>query len=820
MVEVRFWEIERKWQKIWEEKGVYEAKDKSNKPKYYVLEMFPYPSGTKLHLGHCFNYLIGDIYARYKKMKGYNVLHPFGFDDLGLPAENSAIKLKRHPKDTVEEAGINYVSQLKSLGISYDWKRLVSTHDEHYYKWDQWIFLKMYEKGLAFTKTSAVNWCPECKTVLANEQVQQGKCWRHKETNVEMKQLKQWYLKITDYAQELLDEIDKLDYPQATKIMQKNWIGKSHGTEIDFEINGEKWPVYTTRADTIYGLTFMVISVQHPRLMDIVTKERKSDVEKFLKKLRSVSEKEIEGLEKEGVFTGSYTINPLTGEKIPIWAGNFVLADYGGGMVIGVPAHDQRDFEFAKKYDLPIKVVISPEMYDLDEKKMSRAYMGSGTLVQSGKFDGMDNREAIDEITKELEKKGVGRKKVVYKLRDWLISRQRYWGTPIPIIYCEKCGVVPDYNLPVKLPYDVQFGEGNPLLTNQEWVNIKCPKCNGKAKRETDTMDTFVNSSWYFLRYCDPHNNKEIFDKKKVNYWCPIDLYVGGAEHACMHLIYYRFYTKFLRDLGLIEFGEPAKKLFHQGMLHGNDGYVMSKSRGNGVFLDSISKDYGIDTVRFFIMSVASPDKDSNWSDFGIEGSLKFIKKIFQKIEDYQEAKLSKRLEHKMNKTIREVTNYIEEIKYNNAIILIRDYFNSLPEKTSKESIIVLLKLLSVFCPHICEELWERIGGKGLICESEWPEFDKKKINEKFDDEDKMIEKLINDIIQVGKIMKEKGVEFNKVFVYVLPLEKQVFEEQIEQIKKRVVSEVVVYSVNDKEKYDPKGWAKKAKVGRPALYFE
>ncbi|HUS50426.1 MAG TPA: leucine--tRNA ligase, partial [Candidatus Paceibacterota bacterium] len=487
---INFKAIEKKWQKKWEKKKIFNVQTNSKKNKFYCLEMFPYPSGSGLHMGHALNYTIGDIYARFKRMNGLNVLYPMGYDAFGLPAENAAIEVKEHPKKYTEDAIQNYIKQQKSLGLSYDWERTIKTCDKEYYKWNQFFFLKFLEKGLVYRKKSPVNWCPKCNTVLANEQVHNGKCWRHSNTDVKIKYLKQWFIKITNYAEELLDSIDNLKWPNRIKIMQKNWIGKSQGTEIDFEVNGEKWPIFTTRPDTIYGVTFMVISIQHLRLMELVIKEKKSEITKFLKKFKSVSEKNIGEFEKKGVFTGSYAINPLTNKKIPIYAGNFVIADYGSGMIMAVPAHDERDFAFAKKYKIPIKVVIKPKQNTKEKKEI---YSGKGFLINSQEFNGISSAEAINKITKHLEKKKIGRKVVQYKLKDWLISRQRYWGTPIPIVYCDKCGIVPidEKDLPVLLPGRVKFGKGNPLETNYNFVSTKCPKCGNKAKRETDTMDTF-----------------------------------------------------------------------------------------------------------------------------------------------------------------------------------------------------------------------------------------------------------------------------------------------------------------------------------------
>jgi leucyl-tRNA synthetase len=538
----------------------------------------------------------------------------------------------------------------------------------------------MLEKGLVYKKKSPVNWCPKCNTVLANEQVHDGKCWRHEDTKVEIKHLEQWYFKITDYAEELADFSKLENWPPMIKKLQKNWIGKSHGTEIEFKINNEPWKIFTTRPDTLMGVTFLVISAQHPRLMEIVTKEQKKEVEGFVKKLSSVSEEEIDKLDKEGVFTGVYAVHPLTGEKVSVWAGNFVLADYGSGMVMAVPAHDQRDFEFAKKYGIKIKQVIEGDI-------SKSAFIGSGKLINSDKFNGLENEEAKKKITEELEKKKLGKSIVNYRLRDWLISRQRYWGTPIPVIECSECGSVPvpEKDLPVKLPENIKFGKGNPLETDEKWINVKCPVCGKSARRVTDTMDTFVNSSWYYLRYCDSKNTKEIFDKKKAGYWCPVDFYIGGKEHACMHLIYIRYYTKFLRDLGLLNFDEPAIRLFNQGMLHGEDGNKMSKSLGNVIDpLDLISK-YGADALRMFVVSVASPDSDFNWSDKAFQGSVKFIKKVYNYFETARVGKSEAVSESKLNKFIKLITADIENLKYNLAVIKLRSLFEGFKEEESRE---------------------------------------------------------------------------------------------------------------------------------------
>ena len=845
-----FKSLESKWQKRWEEKKIFESSHpptqekgkKKSKKKFYVLDMFPYPSGEGLHIGHAFTFSLGDIFARFKRLQGYNVLYPIGYDALGLPAENAAIKAGTHPKKYTKKSMANFMKQQKAMGWSYDWSRVVSSADSDFYKWDQWIFLKMFEKGIAYRKKAAVNWCPKCNTVLANEQVINGCCWRHEKTNVEIKHLEQWFFRITDYAEELLNGLDKIDWPERAKKLQRNWIGTSEGTEIDFEIGGKKWPIFTTRPDTIYGVTFMVVSLQHSRLMELVTKEQEKEVVKFLKKLKSVSEKELQNMEKEGVFTGSYATNPMNGEKIPVWAGNFVLADYGSGMLMAVPAHDQRDFEFAKKYRIKIKQVIK------GGNVKQKAYSGDGGLMNSGNFNGLISREAKEHITLFLKGKKLGKKTIQYKLKDWLISRQRYWGTPIPVVYCDECGIVPvpEKDLPIKLPEKVKFGKGNPLKTNEKFVNAKCPKCGGKARRETDTMDTFVNSSWYYLRYCDPKNDKKIFDFKKTNYWCPIDQYIGGPEHITMHLIYARFYTKFLRDLGLLNFDEPALRYFTQGIVHAADGEKMSKSKGNIIEpLDMINK-FGADTLRLGLVSFASADKNTNWDEKTVAGSHKFLKKVFEYFSDLkfgtpgripQGGKVDAVIESKLNKTIKLVTGNIESFKHNLAVIKIRQLFNSFYEKSiDKKTAESFLKMLHVYCPHITEELWEKIGGKGFISLADWPKVDEKKIDENFEKQEQAVEKLIEDINHIKKITGHHGrtqgghknlqagtpKDFGKkslqgakknpkVYVYVLPKELEIY---------RDVEGIEVYAVNDKSKYDPEGKSKKAKPDKPAIYLE
>jgi leucyl-tRNA synthetase len=763
-----FKSIQDKWQKRWEEAKVFKVKEDPKKPKYYCLEMFPYPSGSGLHMGHAFNYTIGDIYTRFKRMNGFNVLYPMGYDSFGLPAENAAIKAKSHPKIFTEKAISNFIKQQKSLGLSYDWDRMLSTCTPEYYRWNQYFFLKFMEKGLVYRKKAPVNWCPKCQTVLANEQVHDGKCWRHKDTEVEQKSLEQWFIKTTAYAEELLNNIQKLEWPERIKIMQENWIGKSTGVILKFDVIDEKGKkvdeieTFTTRVDTVYGITYLVLAAEHPKVTEWAkgTKYEKP-VKDFIAKVKkeSIIERTAEGKEKNGIFLGKYFINPFTGDRYPLWSADYALPDYGTGAVMAVPTHDQRDFEFAKKYKLPLKLVINANDYDINVEKMSRAFTEDGTMINSGDFNGMSNYDAMESIADLAEEKGWGKRVTNYKLKDWLISRQRYWGTPIPVIHCEKCGFVPvpEKDLPVILPDDIKFGEGNPLETSRSFTDVKCPKCKGPAKRETDTMDTFFDSSWYFLRYCDNKNDKEPFKKEKVKYWLPVDQYIGGAEHACMHLIYARFFTKALRDMGYLAFDEPFKKLFNQGMLHGNDGFVMSKSRGNVVLPEEISEKYGIDTARFFLVSIASPDKDMQWSDDGIEGSSRFIKKFMAYFDTVKIGSSSKKLESKLNKAIKSVTEHIENFRYNLAIIELRALFESLEPEASKDTLEKFLKLLNPFCPHLTEELWEKLGNKPFISLAKWPEFDVSKIDLKAEAAEELIQSTISDIKSVLKLINKES---------------------------------------------------------------
>ncbi|MBI2575689.1 leucine--tRNA ligase [Candidatus Woesearchaeota archaeon] len=783
---VDFNSIEKRWQRKWEDAGIFHVKEDPQKKKFYVLEMYPYPSGSGLHMGHARNYTIGDVFARFKRMNGFNVLYPMGYDSFGLPAENAAIKAKSHPKIFTEEAIKSFVRQQHELGLSYDWSRAITSHSPEYYRWDQWIFLKLMEKGLIYKKKAEVNWCPGCNTVLANEQVHNGKCWRHTSTDVELKHLEQWFIKITDYAEELLTGIESLKgWAEDVKTMQKNWIGRSEGVEIDFTLEGtkEQLTTYTTRPDTIYSVTFIVIAPEHPLVMEMVRgtpheAEAKKVVE-AIKKQTEIERTTPEGKDKLGCFLGRYAINPVNDEKVPIYVANFVMM-YGTGIVMA-DAHDQRDFEFARKYRIPLKFVISKDGKPADAPTAQQAYIEDGILFNSGKFSGMHNRETLPKIAGWIEKSGWGRKTVNYRLRDWLISRQRFWGCPIPIIYCGTCGVVPvpEKDLPVRLPENYTFTvtEGNPLEHCKDFVETKCPACKGKAKRETDTMDTFVDSSWYFLRYCDPNNAKEIFSRKKANYWMPVDLYIGGKEHATMHLIYFRFFTKFLRDLGLLAIDEPCYNLYNQGMLH-KGGVVMSKSKGNVVSQEEISAKYGIDTARFFLMFLASPDKDVEWDDNGVEGSFRFLNKVYALgTEKKLTGKVIAKQESRVHGAIKEVTEQIEGMKYNLALIKIMDTAHYLhkQDEINKKVLEGLLLLLAPFTPHLCEELWEKLGNKGFISGASWPTYDEKKIDLKAEAEEEFVRRTLSDIISVlGLINVDKP---KKIILIAAPKWKYLFME-------------------------------------------
>ena len=767
---VNFLKIEKKWQKKWEDSKVFKAKKDSKKKKFYCLEMFPYPSGSGLHMGHAFNYTIGDIFTRFKRMQGFNVLYPMGYDSFGLPAENAAIKAKVHPKKYTEDAIKNFIKQQKSLGLSYDWDRALATHNPEYYKWNQYFFLKFLENGLVYKEKAKVNWCPKCDTVLANEQVHAGKCWRHEDTDVVEKDLEQWFIKTTKYADELLKDIERLNWPHRIKIMQENWIGKSHGVDIHFKLEGSSklLPAFTTRCDTIYSVTFLAIAPEHQLIREL-TKNTKyeSGALKFVEKIKkeSITDRTNEEKEKEGFFTGKYAINPVNNEKIPIYIANFALM-YGSGIVM-CDAHDKRDFKFARKYNIPLKFVISKDGKYVDANHVKEAYTQDGLLFGSGKFDGMSNREALPKMAEWLERNHYGKRAINYKLRDWLVSRQRYWGTPIPIVYCKKCGTVsvPEKELPVKLPEKVKFGKGNPLETSKSFVETSCPKCNGKARRETDTMDTFFDSSWYFLRYINSKNKKKAFEKRDIEYWMPVDQYIGGAEHACMHLIYARFFTKALRDLNFIRLDEPFTALFNQGMVHAEDGKVMSKSLGNVVDPIGVSSKYGTDALRLFLVSVAGPDKDFSWSSTGIEGTSKFINKLVAHFEKLKLGKSSRRIQSKINSSIQSITEEINKFNYNIAVIRLRELFESLEQEMLKKDAESFLKLLSPFCPHITEELWQKLGNKPFISTQKWPEADKSKIDPVLEYGEELIDSTIQDIKEILKLVKINNPKNISLFI-------------------------------------------------------
>ncbi|MFH1592616.1 MAG: leucine--tRNA ligase [Candidatus Woesearchaeota archaeon] len=749
-----------KWQEKWKEHKAFKALPKGK--KFYNLDQFPYPSGYGLHMGHARTYTIGDVRARFKRMQGYSVLYPMGFDSFGLPAENAAIEKGVHPKKYTEDAIDNFISQQKSLGLSYDWDRIIKTHEKEYYKWDQWLFLKFFEKDLAYRKKAPVNWCSKCNTVLANEQVSGGLCWRHSDTYVTIKDLEQWFFRTTKYADELLMSLDKLDWVETIKDMQKNWIGRSEGTLVEFELeDGGKIPIFTTRIDTIYGVTFLVYAPENPEVMELVKGTTyESKVKDFIDRVvvQERFERTSEETEKEGLFIGRYAIHPLTGEKVPIYIANFVLFDYGTGVVMAVPAHDQRDFEFAKKYEIPIKVVIKPKNTEINGANLGQAYVDDGFLVNSGEFDGKGNRDAIKKINKHLKKNGLGGETVQFKLRDWLLSRQRYWGAPIPVVYCDSCGVVPvPYEeLPVGLPSDVDFTKGgNPLATSEKFVNATCYKCGKDARRETDTMDTFVDSSWYFIRYCNPKSDKII--DKEASFWLPIDQYYSGREHATGHLIYFRFFTKAMRDLGLLKLDEPALRLFQQGDVN-KGGIRMSKSAGNVVDPMEIIDKYGPDALRFYLIFVSSPDKSLEWSDDGIEVANRFLKR-FSLLTDKKVGDGDEKLLNKVHKTIKGVTSDIENFKYNSALIKIASYVDFLNRsgEISKESLEVACKLISPFCPHVAEELWSLLGHRVFISLSEWPFFNEKFINEELDYEESFLENVRKDIENVFSLIKREG---------------------------------------------------------------
>ena len=749
-------QIEKKWQAKWQESNVYKTEMDASRPKYYALEMFPYPSGN-LHMGHVRNYSIGDVLARYKTMEGFNVLHPMGFDAFGMPAENAAIKNGVKPSDWTFSNIDNMKRQQREMGLSYDWDREVQTCRQDYYRWTQWLFQLFYKRGLAYKKKAYVNWCDTCGTVLANEQVIDGQCWRC-DSVVVKKDLSQWFLKITDYADVLLKDLDLLQgWPERVRIMQENWIGRSEGLEFELEAPelGEKIAAYTTRPDTVYGITFLALAAEHPLVEKICAKSGKAEeIKAFVKKVQSQSdiERTSSESEKEGIGTGLYVVNPFNGNKAEIWITNYVLADYGTGAVIGVPSEDQRDWMFATKYGIEKIITLQPKGQTLVLEEMTEAYTDkAGVLVNSAEFSGMDIKAAMKGIMDKAEAEGFGKRRVNYRLRDWLISRQRYWGAPIPVIYCDDCGevLVPEDQLPVKLPEDVDFKQGSvsPLAQSKSFVNCTCPKCGKPARRETDTMDTFICSSWYYLRYTDPHNENIPFDKDKVNYWAPVDQYIGGIEHAILHLLYSRFFTKVLKDAGMVDFPEPFTNLLTQGMVL-KDGSKMSKSKGNVVSPEEIIGKYGADTARLFILFAAPVDRDLDWSDQGVEGSFRFLRRVWRILEifedkiknapdEYDVSSLTpeeKELRHVLHVTIQKVTEDIKErFMFNTAISSIMELVNAFygfQNSTDvnaglvREVAVNLMKMLAPFVPHITEELWSVLIGEGSVHTQKWPCFD------------------------------------------------------------------------------------------------
>jgi leucyl-tRNA synthetase len=752
--------VEAKWQKIWEDQHAFQADADPDRQKYYLLEMLPYPSGT-LHMGHMRNYTIGDTVARYRRMRGYNVIHPMGWDAFGLPAENAAIQRNIHPREWTLGNVVEFKKVCYRFGFSYDWRREVSTCDPEYYKWNQWIFLRMLERDLAYKKKSRVNWCPKCNTVLANEQVIDGCCWRHEDTKVEARDIEQWFYRITKYTEQLLSGLEELGdgWPERVVTMQRNWIGKSRGARVRFDVAGmpgKSIEIFTTRIDTIYGASAIILAAGHPMLKELLAgSTTRGEAETQLAAMRqtSVKDEDVATAEKNGFATGQFAINPFTKEKLPIWVGNFVLMEYGTGAIMAVPAHDQRDFEFCTKYKLPIPIVVQPESGELlNPANMKEAVSNDGILVNSGPYNGMKTEDAIVKMTADAQAGGFGRGETTYRLRDWGISRQRYWGTPIPVIYCEKDGTVPvpDDQLPVRLPDKVAItGEGqSPLAGVPEFVNVKCPKCGGPARRETDTMDTFVDSSWYFLRYLDPHNHKLPFDPTLAKYWFPVDQYIGGITHAILHLLYARFITKVLRDLGLVTVNEPFTRLFCQGMIL-KGGTVMSKSKGNVVGAMEMAEKYGADTGRLYTLFAAPPEKDMEWSEASVEGCSRFLNRVHRLVERHAESvrkhaagigdlagasEKEKVLLRKTHQAVRRVTHDLEtRWHFNSAIAVMMELVNEIHANeplsegvrptVAKEVLELLTLMIAPMAPHLSEELWEMLGHTGGLMRASWPQF-------------------------------------------------------------------------------------------------
>lgn len=787
-----FTNIEKKWRAIWEKNPI--NKPDESKKKYYCLDMFPYPSGNGLHVGHWRGYVLSDAWSRYKVLQGYEVLHPMGWDAFGLPAENDAIKKGIQPEVGTAKNIANFKRQLHEISAIYDWDKEVNTTDPEFYKWTQWIFVKMFNAGLAYEKQMPINWCPQCKTGLANEEATNGVCERCGST-VTKKNLRQWMLKITNYAERLLADLDKLEWPEKVKKMQADWIGKSYGAEVDFKIDGldKSITIFTTRPDTLYGATFMVISPEHSIVNEITTSEHKEEMDKYVFEASTKSSVDrMSDKEKTGVFTGSYGINPLNGNKVPIWVSDYVLADYGTGAIMCVPAHDTRDFEFAKKFNIPIIQVITKE--EEEPKELEEAYIVEGIMINSDQFNGIKSSEAKEVVANYLEEKGIGKKTVNYKLRDWVFSRQRYWGEPIPIIHCEHCGAVavPENQLPVTLPKVESYqptGTGeSPLAAIDEWVNTTCPKCGGKAKRETNTMPQWAGSSWYFLRYVDNHNSKELVSKEKADKWLPVDLYVGGIEHAVLHLLYARFYTKFLKDIGAVDFDEPFQKLFNQGMVT-KDGMKMSKSMGNVVSPDDLVKNYGCDSLRMYELFIGPPELDSDWDDSGIDGVFRYIKKVWKLVSDYKNKIIAptKDLIKLRNKLAYDITTRLNNFSMNTVVSGFMENTNKLIEIAKKENGIdkdtleTLIILLAPFTPHLAEELWEITGHSNSVFEQKWPEYD----------ESKMKDDTVTIVVQVnGKVRSNIDVSAEMSKDEILKLAKEAVKDRLENLN--IVKEIYV----------------------------
>ena len=812
-----FTQIEKKWQRRWNKDSAFFSRVNSNKKKFYNLEMLPYPSGTGLHTGHARNYSIGDAIARYKRMRGFNVIYPMGWDSFGLPSENEAIKRGVHPTISINQNIATFKRQMNAMGLSYDWNREIATHNPEYYRWNQWLFLKLFENNLAYRKKTPGNWCPGCKTTLANEDVKEGYCWRCN-SEIVQKEIQQWFFKITKFSNSLLSGLEKIDWSPQLKSLQRNWIGKSTGIEINFReaTDGKSIPVFTTRPDTLFGCNYVVLAPENPLVKNLIvgTKEE-TKVNKFLNKLSKQNERERMSKEKEGLFIGKYAINPINNKKIPIFIANFVLMGYGTGAIMSVPGHDIRDYEFAKKYKLPIKTVVTSKA-----ALKNKAYSGEGKLVNSGKYSGLSSESAREKISEYLIKRKLARKRVNYKIRDWNVSRQRYWGTPIPIIHCDHCGIVPvpEKDLPVKLPRKVDYNKAakSPLDTNSAFVNTKCPSCKGRAKRETDTMTTFVDSSWYFLRYCDPKNRQAIFDKKKIAYWMPVDQYIGGTEHAVGHLLYSRFITKFLKKLGYVKFDEPFIRLLNQGMVL-KDGSKMSKSKGNIVDPLTIVSKYGADTLRTYLLFIAAPETAFEWSDKDIRGIHKLMKRVLSSPKLKENKNMQSFVDSLANKKIIEITNYYDNQEFNKAIISLMEFFSFIEKYPSKYALRIFIGMFYPIAPHICEEVWEKLGNRTMLAKNAWPKYNRAKVNEREYNKGLGIEKLVEDVRNILKIVSGKP---KQLFIYTIPNEYGIYNSASSIISKRLNMSVKVFASNDSNKIDPEGKAKKARPGKPGIYLK